>query len=73
MRLGISLVLLVLSLAGPLAGAVRAEPVWTTYHRDPGRSGYDSEAGEPVTPALDWQSPELDGAIWGQPLKLTTC
>lgn len=52
------------------ATAAGAEPQWTTYHRDPGRSGFDSEAGEPVTPMLDWQSPELDGPIWGQPLLL---
>ncbi len=71
MRLAIPLApLLALSLAGPLTDAARAQPAWTTYHRDPGRSGYDSEPGEPVTPALDWQSPKLDGAIWGQPLVL---
>ena len=62
--------LLTCLLAGSLTGVARGEPMWTTYHRDPGRSGYDSEAGEPVTPALDWQSPKLDGAIWGQPLVL---
>jgi len=57
-------------LAGSLTGIARGEPAWTTYHRDPGRSGYDPEAGEPLTPTLDWQSPKLDGAIWSQPLVL---
>jgi outer membrane protein assembly factor BamB len=52
------------------ATALGAEPQWTTYHRDPGRSGFDLEAGEAVAPLLDWQSAQLDGPIWGQPLVL---
>lgn len=57
-------------LATPLTGTAWGEAMWTTYHRDTGRSGYDSEAGESTTPTLDWQSPELDGDTWGQPLVL---
>ncbi len=67
---GVRAALLACLLAGSLTGVARGEPMWTTYHRDPGRSGYDSEAEEPVTPTLDWQSPKLDGAIWSQPLVL---
>ena len=36
----------------------------------PGPVGLDPEAGEPITPVLDWQSARLDGPIWGQPLLL---
>ena len=57
-------------LAGPLTGAARGEPAWTTYHRDPGRSGDDTEAGEPIAPVLAWHSVELGAPIWGQPLVL---
>jgi outer membrane protein assembly factor BamB len=73
-RRSLALTLLALLLcavsAGGLAGGASAEPTWTTYHRDPGRSGNDPDASEPITPALDWQSPTLDGPIWGQPLIL---
>lgn len=47
-----------------MATTAGAEPQWSTYHRDPGRSGFDSEAGEPVEPVQAWQSPQLDGPIW---------
>ncbi len=50
--------------------AARAEPAWTTYHRDPARSGADPDAVGPVAPALDWQSPDLGAPIWSQPLVL---
>jgi outer membrane protein assembly factor BamB len=53
-----------------LAGAARAEPAWTTYHRDPGRSGYDPEGTSPIVPALAWQSVDLGAPIWQQPLIL---
>ena len=48
----------------------QGEATWTTYHRDPGRSGNDPEAANPITPALAWQSPALGAPIWGQPLVL---
>ena len=56
--------------AARTANRVRRRTQWTTYHHDPGRSGFDPEAGEPITPVLDWQSVRLDGPIWGQPLLL---
>ncbi len=58
-----------LTMAGHSAVA-RAEPSWTTYHRDPGRSGFDPEAVEGVAPTQDWQSPTLDAPLWNQPLVL---
>ena len=63
-------VLLVCLLAGPLTGIARSEPSWTTYHRDPGRSGDDPNATEPITPAPAWQTQNLGAPIWGQPLVL---
>lgn len=57
-------------LAGALTGVAHGQPEWTTYHRDPGRSGNDPEAGQPITPALAWQSTSLGAPIWGQPLVL---
>jgi outer membrane protein assembly factor BamB len=62
--------LLAYLLAGPPAQAARAEPAWTTYHRDPARSGHDPDAAEPIVPTFAWQSPNLDAPIWGQPLVL---
>ncbi|HWX75194.1 MAG TPA: PQQ-binding-like beta-propeller repeat protein [Solirubrobacteraceae bacterium] len=55
-----------------LAGTAQAEPAWTTYHRDPGRSGDDPEATSPIVPALAWQSVGLGAPIWQQPLILGT-
>jgi outer membrane protein assembly factor BamB len=55
-----------------LAGAARAEPAWTTYHRDAGRSGYDPEGTSPIVPTLAWQSVDLGAPIWQQPLILGT-
>jgi outer membrane protein assembly factor BamB len=55
-----------------LAGGAQAEPAWTTYHRDPGRSGYDPEGTNPIVPVLAWQSVGLGAPIWQQPLILGT-
>jgi outer membrane protein assembly factor BamB len=57
-------------LAGPLTTSAFGEPAWTTYHRDPARSGVDPDAVEPIAPTLSWQSVDLGAAIWGQPLIL---
>jgi outer membrane protein assembly factor BamB len=65
-----ALVVLVVALASVHPANARSEPMWTTYHRDAGRSGDDTEPGEAVTPTFDWQSPPLEGKTWGQPLVL---
>ncbi len=57
-------------LAGALANVAQGEPEWTTYHRDPGRSGDDPEATQPIAPVQAWQSENLGAPIWGQPLVL---
>ena len=57
-------------LAGALSPAAQAEPMWTTYHRDAQRSGYDPEATQPIEPLLAWQSVDLGAPIWSQPLVL---
>ncbi len=62
--------LLVATLAGALSQAAQAEPMWTTYHRDAQRSGYDPEATQPIEPLLAWQSVDLGAPIWSQPLVL---
>src|SRR5690349_4675625 len=56
------------ALAGPLAPAASAEPMWTTYHRDAGRSGDDPDASEGMAPVEIWQSRDLGAPIWSQPL-----
>jgi outer membrane protein assembly factor BamB len=48
----------------------RAEPSWTTYHRDAQRSGDDPDATQPIEPALAWQTGDLGAPIWSQPLVL---
>ena len=57
-------------LAGMLTGVAHGEPEWTTYHRDPGRSGENPEATQPIAPVLAWQTGNLGAPIWGQPLVL---
>jgi hypothetical protein len=62
--------LLACLLAAALSAPARGEAKWTTYHRDPARSGVDPEAGAAVTPALAWKSASLGAPIYGQPLVL---
>jgi outer membrane protein assembly factor BamB len=53
---------------GASAGSAHAEPMWTTYHRDAGRSGNDPDGIDPIPPELSWQSVDLGAPIWSQPL-----
>jgi PQQ-like domain len=69
-RVGKLALLVVLGLSAGAPACARAQPEWTTYHRDPGRSGYDSEDAGPVTPSFAWQSVDLGAPIWSQPLVL---
>jgi outer membrane protein assembly factor BamB len=41
---------------------------WTTYRHDAARSGMDPDSTSPVTPSQAWQTPHLDGQVYGQPL-----
>jgi outer membrane protein assembly factor BamB len=41
---------------------------WTTYHRDPGRSGADLSAPSIVPAVRAWTSPGLDGLVYAEPL-----
>src|ERR1700726_230487 len=50
------------------AYAAAAIPVWTTYRHDAARSGMDPDSMSPVTPSQAWQTPALDGKVYGQPL-----
>jgi polyvinyl alcohol dehydrogenase (cytochrome) len=50
------------------AYAAAAIPAWTTYRHDAARSGIDPDSTSPVTPAQAWQTPALDGEVYGQPL-----
>ncbi len=55
-------------LAMPAAYAGAAVPAWTTYRHDGVRSGIDPDSTSPVTPSQAWQTPELDGQVYAQPL-----
>lgn len=66
MRRAIALAGALLAFAVP--AALGAGPQWTTYHRDAARSGVDPESTEALKPSRLWQTPQLDGAIWGEPL-----
>lgn len=50
----------------PLASPAKAQ--WTTYHGDPERSGIDSSSGAAVPFARAWQSAQLGGNVWAEPL-----
>lgn len=56
-----------LAAVGPIDTA-SGQAAWTTYHRDPQRSGDDPEATQPITPVRAWQSNYLGAPIWSQPL-----
>jgi outer membrane protein assembly factor BamB len=68
------LLLLLLTVVALVHGATlgayarAAVPAWTTYRRDAGRSGIDPDSTNPVTPSQVWQTPALDGELYGQPL-----
>ena len=53
---------------GLVAPAAAATPQWTTYRHDAARSGIDPDSTNPVTPSQAWQTPALDGEVYGQPL-----
>ncbi len=61
---------LIAAFAAALSPAARAEPAWTTYHRDAQRSGDDPDAAQPIEPELAWQTGDLGAPIWSQPLIL---
>ena len=51
-----------------VADASAAIPAWTTYRHDAARTGVDPDSTRPVTPSQAWQTPELDGEVYAQPL-----
>ncbi len=50
------------------SGALAATPAWTSYRHDAAQSGIDPDSTNPVTPTPAWQTPSLDGEVYGQPL-----
>jgi outer membrane protein assembly factor BamB len=48
--------------------AAAAIPAWTTYRHDAARTGIDPDSTSPVTPSQSWQTPSLDGEVYGEPL-----
>jgi hypothetical protein len=54
-----------LLLPGTTEGAI---PAWTTYHHDSARSGIDPDSASPLPPTRLWQTANLDGSIWAEPL-----
>jgi len=69
-RAAVAAALLAGLFASGMTSSAYAEPTWTTYHRDPGRSGNDPDGVNPITPTRSWQSADLGAPIWGQPLIL---
>jgi outer membrane protein assembly factor BamB len=63
------LILVVATGQGALTtNAIAAAPAWTTYRHDAARTGIDPNSTKPVTPTQAWQTPALDGEVYGQPL-----
>jgi outer membrane protein assembly factor BamB len=56
------------ALGATWAPATAAVPAWTTYRHDAARSGIDPDSTTPVTPSQAWQTPALDGEVFGEPL-----
>jgi hypothetical protein len=62
---------LALAVAAVLAvSAGTAAAAWTTYRHDAARSGIDPDSTVPVTPSQAWQTPPLDGQVYGQTARL---
>lgn len=57
---------LALALLAWAPASARAD--WPTYRGDEARTGVDSSSGSALPFATAWTSPDLGGAIWGQPL-----
>jgi outer membrane protein assembly factor BamB len=55
-------------LVAPVGRAAAAVPAWTSYRHDAARSGIDPDSTRPVSPSQTWQTPALDGEVYGQPL-----
>ena len=67
MRTWIILLKALLVFLAPAAGQA-AGPAWTTYRHDAARSGSDPDSLAALPPAAAWQSPGLDGKVYGEPL-----
>jgi outer membrane protein assembly factor BamB len=70
-QVGVALCAVCLILAVGFATATTAAagvPSWTTYRHDGARSGVDPDSTSPLAPTQAWQSPALDGQVYGQPL-----
>jgi outer membrane protein assembly factor BamB len=65
-RLFFVIVVALAALAVPATSA--ADGGWTTYRHDAARSGIDPDSTSPLTPSQAWQTPQLDGQVYGQPL-----
>ncbi|HEY2772170.1 MAG TPA: PQQ-binding-like beta-propeller repeat protein, partial [Solirubrobacteraceae bacterium] len=67
-RLLLGIAAAVTALGGIWGQAAAAVPAWTTYRHDAARSGNDPDSTSPVTPSQAWQTPALDGEVFGEPL-----
>src|SRR6266542_3414016 len=57
------------SSATPTTSGSAGETDWLTYHRDNARTGFDPNPPNALGSARKaWTSPELDGAVYAQPL-----
>jgi outer membrane protein assembly factor BamB len=57
-----------ITLVALLALVVTGCATWTTYHRDPSRSGAEFFAPSIVPATRTWTSPALDGMVYAEPL-----
>ncbi|MBV8431839.1 MAG: PQQ-binding-like beta-propeller repeat protein [Solirubrobacterales bacterium] len=64
----VAAVLTLVALGAAAGVAIAAAPAWTTYRHDASRSGIDPDSTSPLPPTQIWQTPALDGPVWGQPL-----
>jgi outer membrane protein assembly factor BamB len=53
---------------GPSPSGSISEAAWLTYHRDAARTGFDDSSPPIGSVRQAWTSPDLDGAIYAQPL-----
>jgi outer membrane protein assembly factor BamB len=67
-RLPVPFVIAVAVATPAVLAASAGATAWTTYRHDAARSGMDPDSTSPVTPSQAWQTAQLDGEVYGQPL-----
>ena len=65
---GWMLTAVVCAVLGAVPAVASAQSGWLTYDQNGARTAQDADATNPWSPSLAWNSADLDGVVYGQPL-----